>query len=838
MKLENNNKNIIKRITNSSLKSNKGRNIFAVLAIVLTTFMISSVFSIGVSFIKNYQTMSVRMEGSTANVFLPNPKEDQIKAIENLGISNSIGEEIIVGQITSKDIEKNKAKIFLKYYDKESWEKQITPGIGDVKGDYPVEENEVMMSQKSLELLGKEKAKIGDSIEVSYNDAKGNTIKKDFILSGTYRTYGFIVDTGYLLVSEKYIKNNDLSVSDNGMLSLALKNNKKNEAPDLLKSEVNLNKTQKFEYNYDVNSDSQEVTMISVGTIGMIGLFIVLSGYLLIYNIMYIAVTKDIHFYGLMKTIGTSPKQIKKIVKGQAFRLSIIGIPIGLILGGIVSFALVPMAMSTFSSGAYANAMPSNISFNPLIFIGATLFSLFTVSLSCRKPAKIASSISPTEALRYSGTKVKKQKKDRKSTKGGKLYKMAWYNVFRDKKRAILVFMSLFMGIMTYLSVNTFLDSMSVDNYIDRYMNNDFEIQNIEAIDGKINDKFIKEIRNIDGVKTISNFEISNIQMDMNEKLILPSLKSAYERFGESEEDLQSFLDDIKKNPSTLAPLVVGVDDLSIERFNEKNKVKIDVKAFKSGKLALLDDWYYSEDNKPTSEESITLRGKNNKTIIFNGKTFTNESHLLPDGPSSLLGVPTIYISSSQLKKLDENPIGYLLHINVDEKYEGAINSKLNKMAGSKGLFIESRSEKTKEFNNSSMVMNIIGGGMSIILILIGLLNFINVMITGINVRLKELAVMESIGMTRKQIKKMLTFEGLYYGGITTLLVSTLGMGIVFMIGEMTKMMADYAKFVFPTVPLISLTILIFAVCLITPGVVYKYSSKRSVTERLREIEK
>ncbi|MEG2867552.1 MAG: ABC transporter permease, partial [Terrisporobacter sp.] len=444
----------------------------------------------------------------------------------------------------------------------------------------------------------------------------------------------------------------------------------------------------------------------------------------------------------------------------------------------------------------------------------------------------------PTEALRYSGTKVKKQKKDRKSTKGGKLYKMAWYNVFRDKKRAILVFMSLFMGIMTYLSVNTFLDSMSVDNYIDRYMNNDFEIQNIEAIDGKINDKFIKEIRNIDGVKTISNFEISNIQMDMNEKLILPSLKSAYERFGESEEDLQSFLDDIKKNPSTLAPLVVGVDDLSIERFNEKNKVKIDVKAFKSGKLALLDDWYYSEDNKPTSEESITLRGKNNKAIIFNGKTFTNESHLLPDGPSSLLGVPTIYISSSQLKKLDENPIGYLLHINVDEKYEGAINSKLNKITASKGLFIESRSEKTKEFNNSSMVMNIIGGGMSIILILIGLLNFINVMITGINVRLKELAVMESIGMTRKQIKKMLTFEGLYYGGITTLLVSTLGMGIVFMIGEMTKMMADYAKFVFPTVPLISLTILIFAVCLITPGVVYKYSSKRSVTERLREIEK
>ena len=52
-------------------------------------------------------------------------------------------------------------------------------------------------------------------------------------------------------------------------------------------------------------------------------------------------------------------------------------------------------------------------------------------------------------------------------------------------------------------------------------------------------------------------------------------------------------------------------------------------------------------------------------------------------------------------------------------------------------------------------------------------------MITGINIRLKELAIMESIGMTKKQIKKMLAFEGIYYAGITTLLICTLGTGII-----------------------------------------------------------
>lgn len=89
MKFENNNKEVIKKITNRSLKSNKIRNLFAVLAIVLTTFMISSVFSIGISFAKNYNTMNLRLQGSTATINLPNPTDDQVKKIESLDLFNS-----------------------------------------------------------------------------------------------------------------------------------------------------------------------------------------------------------------------------------------------------------------------------------------------------------------------------------------------------------------------------------------------------------------------------------------------------------------------------------------------------------------------------------------------------------------------------------------------------------------------------------------------------------------------------------------------------------------------------------------------------------------------------
>ena len=96
---------------------------------------------------------------------------------------------------------------------------------------------------------------------------------------------------------------------------------------------------------------------------------------------------------------------------------------------------------------------------------------------------------------------------------------------------------------------------------------------------------------------------------------------------------------------------------------------------------------------------------------------------------------------------------------------------------------------------------------------------------------------MESIGMTKKQIKKMLAFEGAYYASITTLFIFTLGMGIIYGIAELTKKIADYAEFVFPTVPLLILIVFIFLVCLITPGVVFETSSKKSVIERIRETE-
>ena len=79
------------------------------------------------------------------------------------------------------------------------------------------------------------------------------------------------------------------------------------------------------------------------------------SGYLIIYNIFQISVASDIRFYGRLKTLGTTKRQLKKMIYGQANRLSLIGIPIGLVIGYLLGAVLVPV-MITGTTGRSQNS--------------------------------------------------------------------------------------------------------------------------------------------------------------------------------------------------------------------------------------------------------------------------------------------------------------------------------------------------------------------------------------------------------------------------------------------------------------------------------------------------
>ena len=126
-------------------------------------------------------------------------------------------------------------------------------------------------------------------------------------------------------------------------------------------------------------------------------ILVAFTGYLVIYNIFQISVAGDIRYYGLLKTIGVTPKQLRRLIRQQALLLSALGIPVGLLLGYGVGAAAVPITMSTSTMGGRY----TTVSVSPWIFLFSTVFALLTVLLSCARPGRIAGRVSPVEAVCY-----------------------------------------------------------------------------------------------------------------------------------------------------------------------------------------------------------------------------------------------------------------------------------------------------------------------------------------------------------------------------------------------------------------------------------------------------
>ena len=184
-------------------------------------------------------------------------------------------------------------------------------------------------------------------------------------------------------------------------------------------------------------------------------LLIMFTGYLIIYNVFQISVTNDIRFYGLLKTIGTTGKQIRRMIRRQAFLLSLFGIPLGWIVGFALGVKLTPIIMEqTSNTGSF-------VSFNPLIFVGAAVFSLLTVRISCRKPGKMAARVSPVEAVRYTDAGVHLSKRAAASMPPAsplapRLPHMAWANLGRSRGKTVITVISLALAVVLMQMTYTF----------------------------------------------------------------------------------------------------------------------------------------------------------------------------------------------------------------------------------------------------------------------------------------------------------------------------------------------------------------------------------------------
>ena len=164
----NRNKKAVKRVEKGMMKANRIRNLFAVFAIVLTTFMITTVFSLGINYMENMKLMQVRTAGTTANASLAMPTEKQEQQIKNLEYVKTVGTQYMVGSVAEKNDEGRELSIALLYYDTTEWDKHYKEAIKDLEGKYPSDENEIMLSEDALSQLGMKEPKLNMEIPLSY----------------------------------------------------------------------------------------------------------------------------------------------------------------------------------------------------------------------------------------------------------------------------------------------------------------------------------------------------------------------------------------------------------------------------------------------------------------------------------------------------------------------------------------------------------------------------------------------------------------------------------------------------------------------------------------------
>ena len=212
---------------------------------------------------------------------------------------------------------------------------------------------------------------------------------------------------------------------------------------------------------------SDQMDPSAILTILVMLVLILFTDYLIIYNVFQISVAGDIRFYGLLKTIGTTPRQIRRIIRIQALVLSAAGIPAGLLLGWLLGGVLTPVI------AARLNDITTTVSASPALFAASALFALATVLISCRRPGRLAGKVSPVEAVRYTEGRAIRPKARRKE-KGVSLLSMAWANLGRSRVKTAITMVSLSLAVVLLTLTVTFTAGFDMDKYTAHFTATDF----------------------------------------------------------------------------------------------------------------------------------------------------------------------------------------------------------------------------------------------------------------------------------------------------------------------------------------------------------------------------
>ncbi len=810
------NKKTIHHVADLSFWADKMRNIFAIAAIVLTTILFSGLFTIANSVITSTQESTMRQVGGSAHGGFKRLTKEQYLAIKEHPSIKEISYTVVLGIGENPELAKRNTEL---RYANDELAADLMFSL-PTTGRLPQEPDEIATDTIVLQYLGVS-PELGSDVTITYS-LGGEQITDTFKLVGFWEG-DVLMPASQVWLDRDYVEQKlaDADLSAGAYSDFIGKISADIMFSNSLFLEKKMEKVVE-DCGYEISEMNAGVNWAYVGgaetidpgtVLGLIGILavIIFCGYLMISNVFLISVAKDVRFYGLLKTIGTTGKQLKKLIKRQVLWLCLIGIPIGCLLGCLIGVIITPIILGSLNT----NVIKTSVSI--WIFVFSAAFAVLTVSISVRKAAKLASKVSPIEALRTQE------------------------NVERRHKKKVFVIISLSLSLIVLNMAYTMADSFDMEKYIKNRISHDFVMGDVSWFNSygrydkqdTVSDSFMEKMASFEGVEAAQPVYFTEQRMELDERWN-DHAKLIEEKGDESSIWIDAISDEINQGWGTIHEY--GIEDGMWEELKlfEGN---IDIEKLHTGKYAVV------EPQVDSGEICYYHVGDLIETIAADGTKTTREVLAVASLPYSLTvqhGHPTeldVYVPTDVFLSEIEQKAPMIFTLDMEDGHMDEVEAFLSDYCENvdSNMQYASRATYEKEYANSTKMYRLVGIVVGALLALIGIANFANMIITSIMTRRRELAMLSGIGMTRKQQSAMLMKEGLSYTLWTLVFSFTVGvlLGRQLLIAFLGT--DGYFTVRFTIVPSLICIPGLILVSMILPAVCQKIVNKKSIVERIRQ---
>lgn len=843
-------------ITKKYLRFQKNRTTLTIIGIILSVTLITSMGTLAAS-LRNKMITQTKQQYGDYHVSFNGVSGNAVNKIINnfevqsYGIISREGFAII-NKTSEIEMKQNMDAAPYRYLNIKEYDKNAMAMLeaNTIYGRLPQNSNEIALDQWILEYM-KDKPKIGSKIKLTVGKRidieNGNEIA-----ANTIGDYGWSAKEKFQTEAEKeytvvgFLENKGVFQSDSFIAKAitfddykSINNNKKYFIYLQMKSMNNINgKAEKIAGNVNIsNNKSDSAGKLDDPTFGsgsvniqynnsllsmygssiyegvnssifwaftLVVVLIIICTVAIIYNSFNISVLERISQYGILRCVGASSDQIRKIVYKEALFLSAIGVPIGLIFGTIV-MKFIFYIIGFFSLGSFYDM---RMVISPLVIIFSGVLGVLTVFVSAVVPANQAAKVSPLEAVKNSGsTRVDKVKKIKKSLLIKRIFgvegQFANRNIRRNKTRfritvfSMVISIALYIvtsGIMSYAFKTGLSDSGNSYTY---HLYNKYMLYNNDSSNG-IDKSIYMNIKKFSSVeKCYPLYSVSVTALLPKEKVnsryyeLMETLFSVKEgnNFRLGGNSFVSYgdegLDELKKN------LKSGTIDKDV--LNKENGIVLinTAKVYeKKGNSVILDVTNYKvgDEIEVSTESDGKYVYKKVKVVGIADKA------ILSDKYNDNAGV--IMITTPEVYKniKGDDKISHVFIIAKQGVSHTEITDYLKQVQKNNAAYGYTDNEKdAKENKDTKMIISMLLYGFIFVVLFIGCLNISNTISTNLILRIKEFAVLKAIGMTQQAIKKMILLEGLLYGLVSALYGTIIGTVIYYVVVKMLGGVSEIA---------------------------------------------